>query len=121
MYGLDKVAEELEANNSGFLPGDGTLRPDAETAKDDRSSDEPLQFSSSANEGALETAKETINRAFAKRREAASSDQSLMAKNFDHVASGQFTTHSPQLKPKSKVASYKPQTLSSQVRRLGLG
>lgn len=91
--------------------------------EDGQGNPDPVQVSDAVAEQAEEDGQGTVDRLFSSNQIAAQVDQKLMAENFEHVSSGQFTTHSLQLanKQKEKVASYysfRTLTLPGQIRKL---
>lgn len=95
---------------SRMTSGETDLYDDSEETPEpsDEFSAEIAQESEKVREGVLGKALTSIDK----------TDRQLMAENFSHVSSGQFETRSVHLKPKAKLAHYRPPSLMEQVKKV---
>jgi hypothetical protein len=78
----------------------------------------PENYSDAAEKGNEEGGQKLLKRVLDSKPTASKADQALIAQNFTRGASGNFETHSPLLKEKSKLSHARASTILERVRAL---
>lgn len=123
---LFKLATDPETNEDSE-PADTTMYPDPGEGKDLHEEeprkmvdgkDEPFHNNDEVFEESVDVRRGVLKREFETMEEAQKNDMALMAANFEHVSSGNFSSHSALLQPKTKTGSARELTLSERMRKI---
>lgn len=118
---LSKVSEEtsLETNEDSPPPKAEEVHTDPPGHDPAMKGDGGNHQSNGAYEESIDDRQGVLDRIFAGRDKANKTDQELMRENFEHVAKGDFTTHSVHLQPKSveKISHQRPATLLQRIHK----